>query len=287
MPGRKLRRALYLSCSATDLPVRVSPKGLWNRNLNAAALGLVLLLILSACGGGNSGGGSSSSNDSAPTFHSVAIIWAPLPQNTMALNGTIPANASVDCYPGSTVQLYGIDTIFPANNGTPQTSMATNSLQWSSSNTNVATVSASGVVSCQAQGSAQINVNAPQETCSGGTCKGVAMVTVGNAKHTITLSPTSVSLSSGQSQQMTVTLVTETAPGVSTQQDLSQSIGGFGWASVNCSQCNAPPIDTTKIQNGTLVAQGSGTALLWFDNSDAVPVDSGTSVSNFVTFTSK
>jgi hypothetical protein len=110
---------------------------------------------------------------------------------------------------------------------------------------------------------------------------------VGTAKRTLILSPSSVNLNSGQSQQMTATLVSETAPGVFTQQDVSATCfpnGNLQWSSIGNGN-NTPPFDTSTINTGNLVAQGSGSALIWVRYPTAV--QGVYYSSNFVLFTSK
>jgi len=123
-------------CSTGTLRIRIFVAGI-----------SLFLLVMCGCGGGSAGG------DTAPTFHAIAIASSPLPTSPLTL--ALPPVGGMlfaDCYPGSSVQLYGLDTVFPTNNGTPQTSNATSSMQWSSSDSSVATVSASGIVSCLSQG---------------------------------------------------------------------------------------------------------------------------------------
>ena len=193
----------------------------------------------------------------------------------------------IDCYPGSTVQLYGTDTYF-APGGTGSTTNATN-MQWSSSAAGVATV-AGGVVTCVSLGTAQITGSIPSENCdvNGTPCHTAPLtVTVGSAKHTLTLSPSPVTLNSGQSQQMTVSLITETGPGLSTTQDMTAAVfsipGEPDLAVVGAG--NNFPIDFSESQNGNLVAQGSASAIM------SVHYPSGTPgfdyMSNLVLFTSK
>jgi hypothetical protein len=86
---------------------------------------------------------------------------------------------------------------------------------------------------------------------------------------------------------MTVSLVTETAPGSSTTQDVTAAVFSTpGQPSLSILGAgNTPPIDFNASQNGNLVAQGSAVAILW------VSCPSGNSgfdyMSNFVLFTSK
>ena len=86
---------------------------------------------------------------------------------------------------------------------------------------------------------------------------------------------------------MSATLVTETAPGVSTQQDATAtcfSNGNFLSSSIGSGN-NTPPFDVSTITTGNLVAQGSGSALISVRYPTAVQgVDYS---SNFVVFTSK
>jgi hypothetical protein len=234
-------------------------------------------LVLSACGKSDGGG-----IDQSPTFHSIAIIGSPLPTDPVAVAIT-PTLQMIDCYPGATVRLYGIDTIFAQGTATPSATDATSRMQWSSSTPSVATVSA-GTVTCISQGTTQISGNVPGAACDGqGTpCGPVQMpVTVGSAKHTLTLSPDSISLNSGQSQQLSVLLTTETAPGVSTTQDVTGAVfsspGQPEFLIIGAA--NAPPIDFANTQNGNIVAQGSGSAIL--------EVEYQSYISNMVLFTSK
>ncbi|HXJ88057.1 MAG TPA: Ig-like domain-containing protein [Candidatus Binatia bacterium] len=270
----RLRRGGYSTCT---LEIRIVAAGI-----------LLSLLVMCGCGSG-AGSASGGVGDTAPTFHGIGIASSPLPTSplTLALSPA-PGMLFADCYPGSSVQLYGLDTVFPQNNGTPQSSNAS-SMQWSSSDSSVAMVSTSGLVSCISQGTTQIEATVSGEICSGDgrPCKALASITVGTAKRTLILSPNSVTLNSGQSQQMTATLVTETAPGVSTQQDVTNtcfSNGNFSWSSIGNSN-NMPPLDMSVITSGNLVAQGSGSGLIWV----AYPteVQGVDYYSNLVVFTSK
>ena len=243
------------------------------------------LLTLCACGGSSSS--SSSSGDPSPAFHSISIITSPLPSDPIAIALT-PLPAQIDCYSGGSIQLYGTDTLFPQGSAAPSTSDATAKMQWSSSDSSVATVSA-GLVTCIKQGTAQISGTVPGDACDGeGTpCLPQQMpLTVGSAKHTLTLSPNTVSLNSGQSQQMTVSLITETAPGVSTTQDLTAEVfanpSALDFLPVGPS--NGPPIDLNNSQNGNLVAQGSGSTVLFVSYPSGSQFDY---LSNLVLFTSK
>jgi hypothetical protein len=244
---------------------------------------LAALLSVVACGKGGNGG---SGGDPGPAFHAIAIVPSPLPMSPVSL-GVQLMLLQADCYPGSTVQIYGTDTYFPSG-GTASTTNATN-MQWSSSATSVATVSG-GVVACISPGTAQITGSIPSENCdvNGTPCQTAPLtVSVGSAKHTLTLSPSSVTLNSGQSQQMTVSLVTETGPGVSTTQDVTAAVfsipGEPDLAVVGAG--NNFPIDFNASQNGNLVAQGSASAIM------SVHYASGTPgfdyMSNLVLFTSK
>lgn len=255
-----------------------------NRERLVTALMLCGMLSLSACGGSSNTG---SGGDPSPAFHSISIISSPLPSSPLAL-GLSPLLAQLDCYPGSSVQLYGTDTFYAQGSAAPSTSDATAKMQWSSSDSSVATVSA-GLVTCVKQGTTQISGNIPGDACDGqGTpCNPVPMpLTVGSAKHTLTLSPKSVSLNSGQSQQMTVSLITETAPGVSTTQDLTAEVfsspGALNFLVVG--SANYPPIDFDHSQNGNYVAQGSGSAIVFVTYPSGSEFDY---VSNLVLFTSK
>lgn len=177
----------------------------FRRSIVGRSVGLMILFaVLALCGCG--GGGS----DSAPTFHALAITNSPLPNSPIAISMST-VMSQVDCYPGSTVQLYGTDTVFAQGSSTPSTTDATSKMQWTSSIPSVATVAA-GLVTCITQGTTQITAMIANESCdasgSGAPCNAGPMpVTVGLTKHTLTLSPISVSLHSGQSQQMTVLLL--------------------------------------------------------------------------------
>jgi hypothetical protein len=257
----------------------------WNNRERLVTTAIVFgLLNLCACGGSSN---NSSGGDPSPAFHSISIITSPLPSSPIAL-GLSPLLAQIDCYPGSTVRLYGTDTLYAQGTAAPSTSDATSKMQWSSSDPSVASVSA-GLVTCIKQGTTQITGNIPGDKCDGeGTpCSPLPMpLTVGSAKHTLTLSPNSVSLNSGQSQQMTVSLITETAPGVSTTQDLTAEVftnpGALNFLVVG--SANYPPIDFDNSQNGNYVAQGSGSAIVFVTYPSGSEFDY---VSNLVLFTSK
>jgi len=257
----------------------------WNNGeIVLTSLLLAGLLALSACG---KGGDAGANGDPSPAFHSIAILTSPLPSNPIA-TGVPLLLAQIDCYPGGTVQLYGTDTLYAQGTAAPTTSDATAKMQWSSSDSSVATVSA-GLVTCINQGTTQISGNVPGDACDGqGTpCNPVPMpLTVGSAKHTLTLSPSPVSLNSSQSQQMTVSLITETAPGVSTTQDVTAEVftnpGALNFLVVG--SASSPPIDFDKSQNGNYVAQGSGSAVVFVTYPSGSQFDY---VSSLVLFRSK
>jgi len=112
-------------------------------------------------------------------------------------------------------------------------------------------------------------------------------VTVGDAKHTVTLAPNPVSLASGESQKMTVTLTTETATS-STDTDVTATVFApsnsyLAFAVTGSTE----PIDFTVSNinhDGTLVAGTTGSALIWVDYT--VPGVNTTYSSNLVSFTS-
>jgi len=261
----------------------------WRQNLRWGRRGgiitgvvLAATLMLSSCGGGAGG-------DQSPTFHFVAILASPLPADPIATAVAQVGLGLIDCYPGSSVRLYGADTVFLKGSPTPSTTDATTKMQWSSSDPSVATVSA-GLVTCLSKGTTQISGTLPGAVCDGaGTpCLPVQLpVTVGSAKHTLTLSPSPVSLKSGQSQQMTVSLITETAPGVSTTQDVTAGVfsgPGSPIVALIVGGISLPPIDFMHSQNGNLVAQGSGSAVIFVSYPSGGVYDY---LSNLVLFTSK
>lgn len=246
-------------------------------------MALVAALLFTGCG---KSGGPGGAGDPGPAFHSISIVASPLPTAPVTLSG-LPLLNQVDCYPNSTVQVYGIDVYFAP--GASGSASNTNNMQWSSSATNVATVSG-GLVSCKTAGTAQIQGSIPGETCdaNGTPCTTAPLiVTVGSAKHTLALSPTSVSLNSGQSQQMTVSLITETAPGSSTTQDVTAAVFTTPGqpSTLILGGGNAPPVDFNASQNGNLVAQGSASAFLFVSYPSGSP--GFDYMSNFVLFTSK
>jgi hypothetical protein len=233
-------------------------------------------VLLPSCGKSDSG----AAPDQSPTFHAIAIVGSPLPTNPIA--AAILLTSGIDCYPGATVRLYGIDTIFAKGSDIPSATDATSKMQWSSSAPSVASVSA-GTVTCISQGTTQISGSIPGTACDGaGTpCLPTQITaTVGSEKHTLTLSPNSITLNAGQSQQLSVSLTTETAPGVSTTEDVSAAVFSAGTPEfIPVGGANAPPIDQTNTHNGYIVAQGSGSTIL------VVGYENYTS--NMVLFTSK
>ncbi|MCP2025348.1 uncharacterized protein YjdB [Flavobacterium sp. HSC-32F16] len=168
--------------------------------------------------------------------------------NNVSVTGVTvtPANAALGV--GAAQQL--IPTIAPAN--------ATNkTVSYSSSNTGVATVNGSGLVTAVASGTAVITVTTQD---GGKTASSVITVNSSNAAVTsVSLSPNSVSLSVGAAQQLTPTVL----PSNAANKSVSYTSNNTGVAIVNASGI------VTAIANGTATitvttADGNktGTALI-------------------------
>lgn len=115
---------------------------------------------------------------------------------------------------------------------------ANKNLQWSSNNTNVTTVSSSGLVTGKNSGSATITC----KTTDGSNLSTSCVVTVAQLISSITLSSTRMELNTGSSQRLTVTI----SPSNATAQALK-------WSSSNSSVA-------TVDGNGTVTGKSPGTA---------------------------
>ena len=114
------------------------------------------------------------------------------------------------------------------------------SITWSSSNTSIATVSSSGVVTAKAVGTATITATANDGSGKKATCS----VTVKQYVTVVTLNKTSLSLNEGGSETLTATITPSTA-----------SDKSVTWSSTNTSVA-------TVDQNGKVTAVSKGTATI-------------------------
>ena len=247
------------------------------------------LAALAACGGGSEGSGGGGS-----TNHQAVVTGVSLPSDPAALEaviswgqvGDISHQHVFDCFAGGTLQLYGID-VANHEGATSTATDATTTLQWTSSDPNVATVSG-GLVACKTQGATQITATLQGESCNVSCVSPPFPVTVGTEKHTVTLSPNPVSLTSGQSQAMIVTLTTETVAG-STDADVTATVFEPSNSYLNVAVTGSTePVDFTNSNlnhDGNLVAGTPGSALIWVEYT--VPGTNTTYSSNLVSFTSR
>lgn len=181
----------------------------------------VLALVLSAC----SGGGASSKPPTSPSLRSISIA---------------PASPSITA--GLTQQLTATGTF---SDGSTQD--LTNSVTWASSDTSIATVSASGLVTTKANGTALI-------TATDGSISGSVNVTVTAAQLTsIAVAPSNPSVAAGLTQQLTAT-------GTFTDGSTQILTNSVTWASSDTSVAtvNASGLVTTKVKGTTLVTATDG-----------------------------
>ena len=122
-----------------------------------------------------------SSGGSSPTVSSVSVSPSSL---SLDLNGTKTGTLTA--------------TVNGANN-------PSQSVTWSSSNTNVATVSASGVVTAKATGNATITATSQQDGTKSGTC---TITVTDSTVHVsgVTLNKSSTSINKGSSETLTATV---------------------------------------------------------------------------------
>jgi hypothetical protein len=250
----------------------------------ASILVAVILAVSIGCNAGGGGGGSNGGDQNSidgvlitpiqpsinPDF-SFIEGWGQWVGGSTA--GQAPPVQVFDCYPGSKLKLYGYELLAANASGqTPQIQEVTTQLTWKSSNTAVATIDSSGNVSCSTVGTTDITATLTGATCNI-SCSAMLNggVTVGDAKHTLTLSPSSLSMNTGDSQQLTVTLSTETASGTTTEDVTTAAftdpggvpfplgveatdVTGMVFIDYNASNPNG---------NGVLVAGSPGSGRIW------------------------
>jgi uncharacterized protein YjdB len=147
--------------------------------------------------------------------------------------------SSLDMIPTQTAQL--VATVLPAN-------ATDNSVTWSSSNSGVASVSASGLVTAEAAGSATITVT----TMDGGKTATCAVLVASGP-------PTILYVAEDYSHQVSVFNHADTASGTGTAADRTLSYSGF-------SQLAGVRRDTTR--NILYVLSWTGGIVYVFDNAD-------------------
>ena len=169
---------------------------LWLRQIS---LLLVSAIVLTACGGGGGGDGAGTAGPSTPdpvTLVSISVS---------------PAAASVA--PGAVKQFTATGVY---SDGTSQALVG---VTWSSSNTVVATVNATGLAAGVAAGSANITA------AFGGKSASASLVVTAATLQSITVTPGSTSIAAGLVQQYAVTGVYS--------DGTSQALTGVTWSSSN------------------------------------------------------
>lgn len=153
-------------------------------------------------------------------FGSVYLTTCGTPPPPVAVTGVSVSPTSASIGVGGTQQLTA--TVSPAN--------ATNkNVTWTSNNTSVATVNASGVVTGVAAGNATITVRTEDGNF---TATSAITVTSSNVAVTgVTVSPTSASLSVGGTQQLTATV----SPSNATNKNVTWTSNNTSVATVNSS----------------------------------------------------
>ena len=154
------------------------------------------------------------------------ITWSPINTTALSINKT-----STTLNKGATETLTVTRT--PSSVSYP-------TLSWSSSNTSVATVNASGVITAVGNGTATITVTTTDGTNISKTCS----VTVRTPVTGVTVSPTSLSLNAGSTYTLTKTI----APSTASNQNVTWSSSNTSVATVNSS--------------GVVTAVGNGTATI-------------------------
>ena len=160
------------------------------------------------------------------------INWSPINTTALSINKT-----STTLNKGATETLTVTRT--PASVSYP-------TLTWSSSNTSVATVNASGVVTAVGNGTATITVTTTDGTNISKTCS----VTVRTPVTGVTVSPTSLNLNAGSTYTLTKTV----APSTASNQNVTWSSSNTNVATVNSS--------------GVVTAVGNGTATITCTSSE-------------------
>ena len=127
-----------------------------------------------------------------------------------------PSSATINV--GSTRQL--TSTISPSN-------ASNKSVTWSSSNSSIASVSSSGLVTAKAPGTVTITATAKDGSGKKGTCS----ITVNQLVTSISVSPNSVTLKEGETQQLSVTI----SPSSASNKSLTWSSSNSSVASVSSS----------------------------------------------------
>lgn len=194
----------------------------------------------------------SSSNTSVATVSSNGLVTAKAPGNaTITVTTTDGSNKSATCAVTVSAQLAtGITlnkTSATINNGetlqltaTVTPSSVSQAVTWSSSNTAVATVSSSGVVT--AKGPGMVNITAT--TTDGSNLSASCAVTVRQLVTGITMSPTEASVAIGNTLQLTATVTPSNA-----------SNKALTWTSSNTSVA-------TVNSSGLVTAKAVGTATI-------------------------
>jgi uncharacterized protein YjdB len=194
--------------ASVDTSGNVTLVGAGSANISASAGGLTTSVPATA---------------TAATVHVAAVSITP---STVTLN------------PGNTTQLTAVPTDSLGN------ALANQTVTWSSSNTGVATVSATGLLSAVSVGSAVISATA-------GGKSGFANLTVVAASpasvESVTVSPATASITAGKTVQLTATL----------KDSVGNVLGGRAvtWTSSN-------PTVATVSSNGLVTAVAAGTATI-------------------------
>jgi len=182
--------------------------------------------------------GSGSANISASAGGLTTSIPATATAATIHVAAVSVTPSTVTLNPGNTVQLTAVPTDSLGN------ALANQTVTWSSSNTSVATVSATGLLSAVAVGSAVISATA-------GGKSGFANLAVVAASPasvaSVTVSPATASITAGKTVQLTATL----------KDSAGNALGGRAvtWSSSN-------PTVATVSSNGLVSGIGAGTATI-------------------------
>ena len=176
-------------------------------------------------------GGNATANEEISAIGTFSWTQSSTCSNTtVAVTGVTVSPATATLSLGATQQL--TPTVAPAN--------ATNkTVSYSSNNTNVATVNTAGIITAIASGTATITV-----TTQDGAKTATSVVTVNSSNVAVTsvsLSPASVSLAVGGTQQLTPTVL----PANATNKAVTYASNNTGVATVNASGL------VTAVSNGT------------------------------------
>ena len=167
-------------------------------------------------GGGRGGTSNSGGMTNTPSSGNAGAVFISY-TDTISVTGISVAPTTASLNPGGSTQLAATISPVTATNKT---------YSWASSNTGVATVNASGLVTAVANGTATITA-----TTADGGHKASCTVSVTTPTSGVTLSPASTTIIKGKTQQLTATV----APATASDKSLTWTSSNTSVATVNSS----------------------------------------------------